>query len=115
MYETKFENGELITPYMATGIAEGFEECTTKTDVIKAWSFLIGTKLAYSLQGSFGRTAQGIIESGFIDDQGEVDWEFISLMEDDDDDDNDQDIEDLGDKIDRLYQEHKDRISSKDN
>jgi hypothetical protein len=76
-YETKFENGEPITSYLATAYAEGFEECSA-IDTINAWSYLIGTGLAYSLQGWFGRQARSIIESGYIDNEGVVDWNLIS-------------------------------------
>lgn len=75
--ETKFENGNEITSYMATGYAEGFEEAENPFDVVRAWSFLIGTKLTSSLQGWFGRTAQSLISSGIVDAEGVVDWELV--------------------------------------
>ncbi len=52
--------------YTATGLAEGFIEAESKEQVIEAWQYLHDTKLAYSLQGWFGRTAQHLIKEGII-------------------------------------------------
>jgi len=52
--------------YTATGIAEGFVEAESEEQQIEAWQYLHDTGLAYKLQGSFGRTAQYLIESGII-------------------------------------------------
>ena len=76
-YETQFADGTIINSYMATGIAEGFEETDEPGDVIRAWSYLIGTKLAYSLQGWFGRNAQVFISEGIISPDGLVDWDEV--------------------------------------
>ncbi len=75
--ETTFENGTKIDFYMATGYAEGFEQVDHPFDIIRAWSYLVGTKLAYSLQGWFGRTAQGLIDARVMDVNGIVDWEYV--------------------------------------
>lgn len=48
----------------AVGIAEGFIEAESQEQVIEAWQHLIDTKLAWSLQGWFGRTADALIEQG---------------------------------------------------
>lgn len=57
-----------MTPYLATAIAEGFceGENATREEQIEAWQYLHDTKLAYSLQGWFGRTATALIEEGII-------------------------------------------------
>jgi len=55
-----------FTPYEATGIAEGFIESTSEEQVIAAWQYLHNTRLAYQLQGWFGRTAQSLIQQGII-------------------------------------------------
>ena len=85
MHEKEFSNGEKIDSYLATAYAEGFceGEGASAKDQIRAWSYLIGTKLAYSLQGIFGRTATGLIENGFIEPSGKVNWNAVteSLME----------------------------------
>jgi len=54
-----------MTPYLATGLAEGFEG-GTEEEVIRAWQFLHDTGLAYTLQGWFGRAAQDLIARGVI-------------------------------------------------
>ena len=56
-----------LTTYRATGLAEGFIE-GTEQEVIEAWQYLHDTKLAYSLQGWFGRTAHQLIQEGIINE-----------------------------------------------
>tara|TARA_R110000868_G_scaffold322709_1_gene583661 strand:+ start:434 stop:613 length:180 start_codon:yes stop_codon:yes gene_type:complete len=56
--------------YTATGIAEGFVEAKDEQEVIDAWQHLVDTGLAWSLQGSFGRTAAQLIEEGIIQKKG---------------------------------------------
>ena len=51
--------------YLATGLAEGFEQ-GTEQEVIAAWQHLHDTGLAYQLQGWFGRTAQELIKKEII-------------------------------------------------
>ena len=69
--------------YLATAYAEGFceGEGATLDEQIEAWSILIKTKLAYSLQGSFGRTANSLIERGIISKDGIIDWDEIDNLE----------------------------------
>jgi hypothetical protein len=55
-----------MTSYEATGIAEGFIEAESEEQIIEAWQYLHDTRLAYSLQGWFGRTATELIERGII-------------------------------------------------
>ena len=52
----------VMNNYLATGIAEGFEEAENEEEYIKAWQHLIDTKLAWQLQGRFGRIAERLIE-----------------------------------------------------
>jgi len=54
----------VMTPYLAAGIAEGFEEPENEAQVVEAWQFLIDTGLAWQLQGWFGRRAMDLIEAG---------------------------------------------------
>lgn len=54
-----------MTPYLACGLAEGFEE-GSEEEVINAWPYLVDTGLAWTLQGWFGRTATDLIEQGII-------------------------------------------------
>ena len=56
-----------LTAYRATGLAEGFIE-GTEQEVMEAWQYLHDTRLAYKLQGWFGRTAQQLINDGIIND-----------------------------------------------
>ena len=58
--------GQRMTNFKATGIAEGFIEAESEEEVVEAWQFLHDTGLAYQLQGTFGRTAQSLIEQGVI-------------------------------------------------
>ena len=80
-YATTFEDGTLITPYLATAYAEGFceGEDASEKDTILAWSYLIGTGQCWTLQGSFGRQASGFIENGVIDKDGTINWNEIDL------------------------------------
>jgi hypothetical protein len=67
--------------YLATAYAEGFEEAPSKEAVIEAWAYLISTKLAYQLQGWFGRTANSLIEKGIISPSGEINWDMVEEEE----------------------------------
>lgn len=68
-----------FTPYLASAYAEGFceGEGATMEEQILAWSYLIETKLAWSLQGWYGRQAHSLISEGIIDKNGFIDWEKI--------------------------------------
>ena len=83
-YETKFEDGTEITSYLASAYAEGFceGEDASQTDRVKAWSYLCGTRIGYSLQGWYGRNIVNLIEADILDDDGTVDWEHEKLIDD---------------------------------
>ena len=57
-----------LTPYMATAFAECFceGEEATEEQQITAFQYLHDTRMAYQLQGWFGRTAINLIENGVI-------------------------------------------------
>ena len=77
-YSIILEDGTTITDYIATAICEDFyEKDITFKDTIHAWSYLIGTKLCWKLQGSFGRMASNLIEQGVIETDGTLNWEQI--------------------------------------
>jgi len=63
---TKFYKN--LTSYMATAIAEGFceGENATEQEQLIAWQYLHDKRIAYSLQGFFGRTCQNLIAQGII-------------------------------------------------
>ena len=50
--------------FTAVMIAEGVEEAESEEHAFDAWQHLIDTGLAWQLQGSFGRTAQALINQG---------------------------------------------------
>ena len=54
-----------MTPINAVLIAEGDIEADQETQ-IEAWQYLVDTGLAWSLQGSFGRMAQQLIDQEVI-------------------------------------------------
>lgn len=55
-----------MNDYEAVGLAEGFIEAESQEQVIEAWQYLHDTGLAYKLQGWFGRTAQDLLNAGYI-------------------------------------------------
>ena len=57
-----------MNDYEATGLAEGFIEAESEEQIIEAWQHLHDTRLAYNLQGWFGRTAQELIKNGIINE-----------------------------------------------
>jgi len=40
--------------------------------IVKLFSELIKSGLAWTLQGSYGRTAKNLIDAGYISEQGEI-------------------------------------------
>jgi len=48
----------------ATLIIEGVEPETYEGQIVDAWQHLIDTAVVWNLQGSYGRTAQALIERG---------------------------------------------------
>ena len=60
------EEYKTMTPYMATGYAEGFGNGTPEQE-LAAWQFIADTGIWRQLQGFFGRTVHHLIDSGEIE------------------------------------------------
>lgn len=75
-------NGTELTSYLATAYAEGFceGEGASQEDQLKAWAYLIQTGTCWSLQGSFGRAANSLIERGLISKKGVIDWDEVNEL-----------------------------------
>jgi hypothetical protein len=66
-YSTPIDNRRAgMDNFTAVGVAEGFIEAESEEQLIEAWQHLHTTRLAYSLQGWFGRTAQAMLAEGLI-------------------------------------------------
>lgn len=54
-----------MNTYRAVEIAEGFgEPAADEAEHVEAWQTLIDSRLAFQLQGAFGRQAMRLIEAG---------------------------------------------------
>ena len=71
-------DGIKLNNYLAVGLAEGFEESEDVSDVIKAWAYVQRHGMTATLQGFFGRTCASMIEKGFFDVNGVIDWDVIN-------------------------------------
>jgi hypothetical protein len=70
------------TSYLATAYAEGFceGEDSTLEEQMEGWACLIKTGMCWSLQGFFGRTASQLLDSGFIEKNGTINWDVVEEM-----------------------------------
>lgn len=50
-------------------------------ETLELFGELIASGLVWGLQGSYGRTATHLIESGIIDRTGKIDWEKVEELE----------------------------------
>ena len=50
----------------AVGIAEGWLHSDSQEETLVAWQILVDTGMAWTLQGSFGRSAYDLLEQGLI-------------------------------------------------
>ena len=50
----------------AIDIAEGLIQAESEEEFLSAWQLLVDTGMAWSLQGWFGRTAQALLENGYL-------------------------------------------------
>ena len=54
-----------MTTYMATGLAEGFEEGSGYAQ-LAAWQYIYDHRMYRYLQGWFGRTVESLLNQGVI-------------------------------------------------
>lgn len=54
--------------FLAINLCEGIEPEEYDGQVLEAWQYLHDTRLAYQLQGFYGRTCQDLLQSGLIND-----------------------------------------------
>lgn len=55
------------TPYDASACVEGFDGLDHDEEtILSAWRYLVDTGLAWRLQGWYGRTANQLINDGYI-------------------------------------------------
>ena len=75
------EPNVVMTPYLATAIAEGFCEGEGASErlQLQAWAYLIKTDLAWEMQGWFGRHAMFLIEEDIISSDGVINWDNTNL------------------------------------
>lgn len=55
-----------LNHFTAIEIAEGIREAEDEEQYLDAWQYLVDTGLAWQLQGSIGRYAAMLIDSGLI-------------------------------------------------
>lgn len=53
----------------------------SEVDSIKLFSFLVKTKMAWKLQGMYGRTAHNLIENGVLDKKGNILIDLADIYE----------------------------------
>jgi len=56
-----------LTPYLAVGYAEGFEQADSDEQVLAAWQYIYDKCIYHTLQGFFGRTIARMLVSGEIE------------------------------------------------
>ena len=55
-----------LTPYMAVGIAEGFEPSENYDENVAAWQYIYDNGMYKHLQGFFGRSLREMIDKGIV-------------------------------------------------
>lgn len=55
-----------LSDFDAVMIAEGVQEPASDEQYLQAWQHLVDNGMAWTLQGSFGRTAKQLIDAGLI-------------------------------------------------
>lgn len=70
-------NAENVTDYIID-----FENGDISVEMtLELFSYLIKSGLAWQLQGSYGRSAMGLIDSNIIDSTGKINWTKIHEKE----------------------------------
>ena len=58
----------MLTPFQAINLVEGIDQEEYDGQVIEAWQYLHDSRIAYELQGFFGRTCYELLQAGVIND-----------------------------------------------
>ena len=47
---------------------------------LEAWACLIKSRLVWSLQGFYGRTAKSLIDRGIVSNDGTINWDTVNEL-----------------------------------
>lgn len=75
--DNTLSTGKKLDNYTAVAIAEGFEHANSR-DTIKAWAYIQRNGLDSGLQVWFGKTINGMIDTGYMNQSGDINWDKVN-------------------------------------